>query len=182
MYSANSRFQFDAIINRQKKTLEQLQFCVGYTIDMAVALEQISSESKECEELEGCIKDYINMEEKITHRIKVLEEIKRKQESTPGDLYNDFLAISEKIPKSKTPLQQHKKYKEFKAKVWNVNHSGSLPDQEDEDIVLDVNTQINTICPITRSEMVEPKKNPACGHTYSEQAIRDYVQSQIKKN
>lgn len=45
---------------------------------------------------------------------------------------------------------------------------------EDADIVISRATQ-SCICPISQREFEEPVRNPACGHVYSNQAIRQLV-------
>jgi SUMO ligase MMS21 Smc5/6 complex component len=52
----------------------------------------------------------------------------------------------------------------------------TAPSDDDADIVISRATQ-SSICPISQREFEEPVRNPACGHVYSNQAIRQLVRN-----
>ncbi|XP_012554594.2 E3 SUMO-protein ligase NSE2 [Hydra vulgaris] len=72
---------------------------------------------------------------------------------------------------------------DFKNTVWNQHHKLYEPSNVDNDCELEV-TQDKTnqyICPITKTEFVDPMINTECGHSYSKEAILSHIQLSKRK-
>jgi len=76
-------------------------------------------------------------------------------------------------------------YRDFRAALWRVRHADedippSVSDQEEgdgeEEMVMVSQVRQSLRCPISQMTMVEPVKNPACGHSYSSAAIHQLLQ------
>ncbi|EFA80241.1 hypothetical protein PPL_07066 [Heterostelium album PN500] len=68
-------------------------------------------------------------------------------------------------------LKQNKEFKEYKQKIWNINHTEPFDDGGNEDIFIASQT-ISIICPITKKNFENPVKSRTCGHTFSKEAIQ----------
>jgi len=79
--------------------------------------------------------------------------------------------------------KKHNKYRDFKQKVWAVNHPNDPAPDEDQDIVImPQGGDSDLICPLTRLELDKPMRNQLCGHCYSNAAIMAYLtQSRSKR-
>ncbi|KAJ1745863.1 hypothetical protein LPJ77_001777 [Coemansia sp. RSA 2523] len=73
-------------------------------------------------------------------------------------------------------------YKEFREQLWEVRHDGEpMPrlfgdngDESDEDLVI-AGARMNYRCPVTTSWLVDPVTSKVCNHSYSKDAIVDYI-------
>eukprot|EP00026_Physarum_polycephalum_P007983 Phypoly_transcript_08056.p1 GENE.Phypoly_transcript_08056~~Phypoly_transcript_08056.p1 ORF type:complete len:232 (-),score=56.16 Phypoly_transcript_08056:190-885(-) len=167
--------ELDNMVDKYRVILQEINNGMGFSIDIAQAIEEQGDE-KRLQELEETMKEYIELEETIKLHKAALAAVKRhiNQENMKlGEAYKRARENDQEIPDYK----QHGKYKEFRQKVWQVKHpNDALPDQEDEDIVeMHTQTENDFICPLTRKELEDPVKNIPCGHTYSREAIVDYM-------
>ncbi|KAH7478978.1 hypothetical protein PRIC1_009467 [Phytophthora ramorum] len=53
-------------------------------------------------------------------------------------------------------------------------------DGDDDVFIQESESTRSTICPVTQMEMVEPLRNPRCGHSYSKQGIQSHLQHSKK--
>ncbi|KAJ2813049.1 hypothetical protein H4S07_000970 [Coemansia furcata] len=75
-------------------------------------------------------------------------------------------------------------YREFRQQVWNVKHEGQdmppLFDTEardsDEELVV-AGARMTYKCPITTTWLVDPVTSKTCKHSFSKQAIADYLRA-----
>jgi SUMO ligase MMS21 Smc5/6 complex component len=78
-------------------------------------------------------------------------------------------------------VKQHKKWREFRQRVWAVHHAGEPLPEEDElleeagGVMIGSDDTVQTTCPITRQFLERPMKNKLCGHVYSHDAVQDYM-------
>ena len=56
----------------------------------------------------------------------------------------------------------------------NEEEEDDTNDDDGEDVCM-TQVEVNTICPISRKEMVQPMKNKACGHVYDKTSIEAIV-------
>jgi len=164
------------MIEKYRTITQEVFSCMGISIDIAQALQE-QGDAAQVSELEDTIKEYINLEAKIKSHTTALAGLKNHINANNvklGEAYKKLRTADKEPPDFKS----HTKYKEFRQKIWAVDHPNQpLPDEQDEDIVL-MNTQGNDnqfICPLTRSELDSPLKNNSCGHVYSKDAILDYM-------
>ncbi|KAJ2347477.1 hypothetical protein IWW50_006800 [Coemansia erecta] len=74
-------------------------------------------------------------------------------------------------------------YREFRQQLWDVRHEGeAMPSlfegdegaDSDEDLVI-AGARINYRCPVTTSWLVDPVTSKVCNHSFSKDAIIDYI-------
>lgn len=141
----------------------------------------ISSEPSK-EDLEGYVDSLRNdMESFIQETVRLqqnrslLQEFKRtlaKQEvsSWPEDIVGEFKKTEKKNDgkvSRKENVKAHQGMKDFEKLV--AGYCKEQTDFDDDD--MEVTSDIQTICPITRKEMRRPVKNLACGHVYDRDGI-----------
>lgn len=110
----------DQKIKKYKQHNASLSVCMTMTTEVAVAMEENNDNSK-VPELERSIKEYIELEGKVTNQIAALAEIKNSLLS--GDLREDsnLVKIFEKrldqLAVQNEAYRKHAKYREFRQKV-----------------------------------------------------------------
>jgi len=170
------------MITRHRNTLQEILVTMGVTIDVGEALEH-DSDSK-VQEMEETIRSLIEMEQKLKDHISALETLRdfqtqRIQKGDDFDLqkyFNEQLQHIESKVRDKNSIKKHQKYREFKQKIWHVNHpSEALPDEQDEELVVMSQKDDNLTCPLSRSLLVEPTRSQTCGHVYSKAAVMKYL-------
>ena len=70
-------------------------------------------------------------------------------------------------------VEDHKWMKEMNKIIANEEEDD--PNDDDGEDVCMTQVEVNTICPISRKEMVQPMKNKACGHVYDKTSIEAIV-------
>ncbi|XP_076437706.1 E3 SUMO-protein ligase NSE2-like [Babylonia areolata] len=99
-------------------------------------------------------------------------------------------------------LKEHDKYQELLQKIWDSQNpdtvpttlgaggtaaatsaaaSGSREGVEEEEEVEMTQQQVNTRCPYTGKEMVDPVRNIICRHTYDRAGIQQHIKQRGKK-
>ncbi|XP_061183216.1 E3 SUMO-protein ligase NSE2-like [Saccostrea echinata] len=185
-----------AVIEQAKKSLKTVQeyIKVGMetTLDVAqdFADSKIESE-KEIDILKSVMKDYVQMERDLDDFMNSVEDVTKQaaQSQEPIDLEE---SVESKLQayKSKSqmvPLENHEKYVDLAEKITEILHPDrqvdSVPQTPtctgDEEMVL-TQTDINTRCPYTGKDMVNPVKNRHCEHNYDREGILHYIKT--KKN
>ncbi|KAJ2360552.1 hypothetical protein H4R23_000964 [Coemansia sp. Cherry 401B] len=78
---------------------------------------------------------------------------------------------------------RNEKYRDFRQQLWDLTHEGEpMPslfgdgggNEEDEDLVI-AGARINYRCPVTTSWLVDPVTSKTCKHSFSREAILDYI-------
>eukprot|EP01105_Mastigella_eilhardi_P016948 TRINITY_DN3890_c0_g1_i1.p1 TRINITY_DN3890_c0_g1~~TRINITY_DN3890_c0_g1_i1.p1 ORF type:complete len:250 (+),score=74.23 TRINITY_DN3890_c0_g1_i1:65-751(+) len=150
--------------------------------DVAVLLEKANDASK----VEVCAKStaqYLKLERTLNIHKATLAEVKRSL-AADADGEDQAAWYEEQIAKREkeagpfeATLNSNPKYKEFKQKIWNVNHPNEAMSGSDEDLV-EAPVERTIICPITKTQFVNPVRNKACGHVFTRDAIMDLLQRQ----
>ncbi|KAJ2799524.1 hypothetical protein H4R20_004407 [Coemansia guatemalensis] len=75
-------------------------------------------------------------------------------------------------------------YREFRQQIWDVKHEGEpMPnlfegeqggDDSDEDLVI-AGARVNYRCPVTATWLTDPVTSKVCKHSFSREAILDYI-------
>ncbi|GAM26154.1 hypothetical protein SAMD00019534_093290 [Acytostelium subglobosum LB1] len=81
------------------------------------------------------------------------------------------------VPKEADKLKSYKEFKEYKQKIWQVNHTEPFEDGVDNEDIFIASQTVNIICPLTKKPFENPVKSVTCGHTYS----RDAMLSMLKR-
>ena len=72
------------------------------------------------------------------------------------------------------PVEDHEWMKELNKVIANEADEDDNGDDDDEDVCM-TQVEVNTICPISRTEMTRPVKNKTCGHVYDKGSIEAIV-------
>jgi len=178
-------------IGKHKNHNQALTLSMTMAIEVAVALEELG-QAEEVKKLEEAIKEYVLMEEEVTAHITALSVVKDTLSHQPPHhddqheapnlliIYEEKLKeLQESQAEDTSKFKKHPKYREFKQKVWAVNHQGEALPDEDEVVVMSQAGEF--ICPLSRAEMVDPMKNRQCGHSFSKVAIKGYLKGHGQK-
>ena len=73
------------------------------------------------------------------------------------------------------PVEDHKWMQEMNKIISKEDDEDDNNDDDDGEDVCMTQVEVNTICPISRREMIRPVKNKACGHVYDKTSIEAIV-------
>merc|ERR1719318_211105 len=131
--------------------------------------------------LKKTMEGYIREEETFKEGGKVLMEIRRLGKVSGGD-WPDVEEEYRQLVKSKkgnmVVVEKHNWWKELE-EALHVSEmmDNSQVDSGDDELEM-TQVEINTVCPISRKEMVKPVKNILCGHVYDKHSL----ESLLKQN
>jgi len=171
--------EIDSMIEKHKQLLQEIVVSMGISTDVAVAVEE-QKDAQKVSDLEKTMQDYINMEESVKRHITALTDLKRHLNQGTDKLADIFEGKLKNLEGNADPsaFKKHNKYREFKQKVWAVNHPNDAAPDEDQDLVMmQPSGDSDLICPITRKELDGPTRNQSCGHCYSNAAVMQYLSS-----
>ncbi|TMW60541.1 hypothetical protein Poli38472_000583 [Pythium oligandrum] len=167
-----------ALYAAKKQSYEVLKYTVegANALSTNAALLKDYADEAHMEELEKATKEFVILNAQLAAYKDHLEKMEATIDAgrlDPADL--DKLVDTVKA-KPKVNINQHDFYKRF-----CENAGIELEGDADEDVVFQESESTRTtICPVTQLEMENPLRNPACGHTYSEQGIRAHLQRNRK--
>ena len=122
--------------------------------------------------MEGYVTD--SLEQEINNN--VLRTLKNRLAKVDVSDWPDD--IEEEFNKIKSESSNNNAQKNVQDHPWIKELGSILNDEEDEPQTEDIDddlamtqTEINTICPISKVEMKKPVKNPVCGHVYDKASI-----------
>jgi len=179
--------EIDRLISKHQDTLHELAPSIELTCNAAVALEEVKL-TAEVTALENTMKSYVLLAAQLRNQIQALREVRNltarfleENLDVRAEYEKRLTALDKETEENKANLfRQDKFLKEFRQKVWAVNHRDeALPDDGD-DILLIATQEDSLICPITKQTFVQPMKNPRCGHVYSRAAILDYIRHKAR--
>eukprot|EP01130_Rhizamoeba_saxonica_P017572 TRINITY_DN8551_c0_g1_i2.p1 TRINITY_DN8551_c0_g1~~TRINITY_DN8551_c0_g1_i2.p1 ORF type:complete len:243 (-),score=64.41 TRINITY_DN8551_c0_g1_i2:44-724(-) len=142
--------------------------------------------------LENQVIDIVDIQRQTEHAVKALKEVKamlsKADFNKDEDLALFYEQRVEQLSENSNPQQYLKGnglYRDFKQRVWAINHEGeALPEEfQDEELVVMTQTDDTdnfTFCPITREVMTDPVRNDPCGHAYSREAIMQHLRKSKK--
>ncbi|KAL5013466.1 hypothetical protein ScPMuIL_007736 [Solemya velum] len=187
------RTQF-AVVDQALKHLKTVEdyLNVGMDTTSSVATDLAETEkdvkSTQMKDLEGNLISYLKMERDLKQFLEAVEYVKQ-QASDAGNSGLEIL-LDKKLTELKKNnddalLTHHEKFKEFKQRVWEAQHTdeGPMPQEpqlEDEDIAL-TQQEVNTRCPYTGKEMKIPVRNKICNHNYDKDGIQQYMKNRGRK-
>ena len=92
------------------------------------------------------------------------------------DVDQEFLKLrrQEENNNEAGPVEDHEWMKEMNKIIANEEEEDGTNDDDGEDVCM-TQVEVNTICPISRREMIRPVKNKACGHVYDKTSIEAIV-------
>ena len=158
----------------------------GVSLTFLVAkrvMQELEGEDKDnaVEKLKKTMEGYIEEEENFKIGGKVLMEMrKRLGKVSGGDWPNVEKEYKELVDREKRKfvVEEHSWWKKL-TEVLNKEY-GTLEDNDgsDDDELEMTQVERNTLCPVSRREMVKPVKNILCGHVYDMNSI----ESLLKQN
>ena len=125
--------------------------------------------------LRSVMENYIVRLAKVKQDIKLTQELKgnltKLDVSEWPDVDQEFKKLqTQKAGKLNVDVKSHPWMKEFERLVSDSGNNQEEEADGDEDMVM-VSSQVQTVCPVTRKEMVRPVRNTACGHVYDREGI-----------
>ncbi len=94
----------------------------------------------------------------------------------PNTNFSEWLRVAVEAAASSPGDMEEK----ARAEVYKVGQRAEYAPQGDDDLVMQTATA-GTICPITRTEYVEPMRNPRCNHVYSKKAAADWFRTERQR-
>ncbi|XP_070533070.1 E3 SUMO-protein ligase NSE2-like [Ptychodera flava] len=158
-------------------------------MDVALDLEESSgNQTEQIDELKVSMKEYALMEKDLANFTQAVERVKGQIKATPIEedidvetMLEHELSALEGANTSDANLGRHPKILELNEKLWQIKHPGETApsqmvsvDPGDEDLMMSQAT-VNTKCPITQQEMVDPVQNKVCHHSYEREAILQHI-------
>ncbi|CAH1774833.1 unnamed protein product [Owenia fusiformis] len=185
-------------VNKALETVTKVQTYImagtEHTTDVALDVVEHEKDSEsgtmKVDKLREIMLDYNRMDRDIQQFLEAVDFVKEKIANEDCSNYEDLLDTKlkelQRNNKDET-LKQHEKYVEFNQKILQ-ELNGDVADPvmpgpstltEDDDIEM-TQQDINTKCPYTLKEMVQPVSNIHCKHTYDKKGIEEYIKH--KKN
>jgi len=156
---------------------------------------EVTDEAKQAvNDLRDVMLEYAKMKRDIKNYTQAVEEAKQtfmreKNEREDANLLKIFEDKLSNVQSENndTELYNDKVVEEFTQTVWNQHHGnssqagGSNGDEDDEIIEMTQVDGTQFMCPITKTEFIDPVKNTHCGHSYSKVAIVTHIKHMKEK-
>jgi len=167
----------------------------GYTLTKSIAedFEDDENAKQIVEDLRGVMLNYANMERGVNQYCTAAQTALGKfraevaasdEDAKVPDLYGMFEKCLSGLESGNTDeqIEKNKEVVAFTETVWKLHHPEEMEEVEtpmgdDEVEISQVDDNLRFICPITKTELVDPVKNKLCGHTYSRNAIEQHIKS-----
>lgn len=190
----SSRTHFGVVDQAMKsmKTVEEyIKVGMETTLDVGMDfVEHDKDNEKQIDELRSVMKDYVRMERDLQQFMEAVECVKSTatKKNEPLDLEKelDNKLLELKQTNKDAELAQHEKYVDLIDKVNEMqqpegSYAGpATSTQIDEDIAM-TQPEVNTRCPYTGKDMINPVKNSYCGHHYDKEGISHYIKIKGRK-
>jgi len=172
----------------------------GFNITKSVAedIEETEEGKETIKELREIMLQYAKMEQEIKQYSEAAQHAKEKfqnefsmeKDTVPSlqKLFEDSIKeVNEKS--SEDDINKHKEVTNFMETVWSQhygqNDDGENHEENSDDEILQMTQVIDEaqkyICPITKTELVDPVKSKKCNHTYSRKAIESLIMQRKQK-
>lgn len=181
----------DQAMKSMKTVEEYIKVGMETTIDVGMDFVEYDKENeKQIDELRSVMTDYVRMERDLQQFMEAVEFVKdeagKNKETFDLEKALEDRIISLKQSNNDSELTRHEKYVDLNDKIremQNPDVDQSLPaasEQIDDDIAM-TQPEINTRCPYTGKEMINPVKNKHCGHHYDQEGISHYIKTKGKR-
>lgn len=151
----------------------------------------------QAKQLRQIMLNYLKMERDMESFMQAASDIIAQGadcEEQPGGLMRRLERQVKELSKSNSDdtLKEHDKFLELQQKIWDSQNPEALPStlgaaavpsgsqDEGEEVEL-TQEQVNTRCPYTGTEMVDPVRNIICKHTYDKAGIQQHIKQRGKK-
>ena len=160
----------------------QIEAGVALTVSVAGRARQYMEEEEmevAANRLKKVMEDYIKLENEWREGSKVLGDMRRRLGKVGGGDWPDVEEEYKKLVKSnkqKLVLEKHGWWKELHKALESKDVENNIVEGGENDELEMTQLEINTMCPISRKEMVKPVKNMICGHVYDKHSIYSLLQ------
>ncbi|PVD32203.1 hypothetical protein C0Q70_07632 [Pomacea canaliculata] len=167
-------------------------FSVGMENVLEVATDMADyskAEDSQVQRVREIMLSYVKMERDLENFMtavsRVMEEGGRGASDLEALLDEKLEQLSQK--NDDRVLSQHEKVLEFEQKILDSQNPGNVPtavgssaSMQEDDIEM-TQAMVNTKCPYTGQEMVDPVRNKICKHTYDKVGILEYIKRRGRK-
>ncbi|KAJ2336393.1 hypothetical protein GGI00_000857 [Coemansia sp. RSA 2681] len=155
----------------------------------ATDLEEID-ETDSVSEVDQSLRQLLDAQHRLEVEEKLLASLCSSSEN--ADPETEYVRGWEKSERQYSALSDaakygaNEKYREFRQQVWDVKHDGeAMPplfgeaggEASDEELVI-AGARMTYKCPITTTWLNDPVTSKTCKHSYTKQAIMDYLKAQ----
>ena len=183
----------DQAMKSMKTVEEYIKVGMETTLDVGMDfVENDKDNAKQIDELRSVMTDYVKMERDLQQFMVAVDNVKsiatRSKETLDLEKELDKQLLELKQTNNDEELVQHEKYVDLNEKIYemqNTDDTLSTPIQSTstsiaEDITM-TQSDVNTRCPYTGKDMINPVKNKHCGHHYDKEGITHYIKIKGKK-
>ncbi|XP_048881064.1 E3 SUMO-protein ligase NSE2 [Brienomyrus brachyistius] len=185
-----------SVVNTNLSSLKSCQTDVGTAMDVvtdaAMDLAETEGSERDVQALEKLLLDCARLDEDLTRFSEAVEHVTAQARRQPPEAMRDLKdAVKQRFAEltdtlSNADLQRHAKVAAFRESLrrfgTQTNPSASQGTEEDlDDDIAVMQSQINFSCPITQLEMVNPVKNIKCNHQYEQEAAVAAIQRREKQ-
>eukprot|EP00794_Sanderia_malayensis_P012184 gene12184-13442_t len=183
--------EVENVLSKFRKLNDAFKNGMASTKEIALDCEENDKGSSEVAVLKTSMLKYADMrrdleqwDEAVRQTVSDFKKYHAKEPENVDieEIFHNVLAEKQANNKE-SDLEEDQAVKEFTTEIWNENHAGIYPADneidnemiEGEDIVIAQVVGNKLLCPITKTEMEEPMKNKLCGHCYGRKAIEEHI-------
>jgi len=188
--SSGALARVDQAAHTMRKIEEYISAGMETAIDVGLDLADHKSEKgdEQLDQVRDIMLQYAGMEREYNQFLEAVKFVREQAvegQCKDGELEALLDAKLQELQKDNRDedLNNHDKYKELEEKVYQTLHpeeglpstnQGMSVAEEDGDVAL-TQQEVNTKCPYTAKEMVNPVQNKLCGHNYEKDAIITFI-------
>nr|CCA15527.1 conserved hypothetical protein [Albugo laibachii Nc14] len=148
---------------------------VDVLCNSATYLKYIPDEPNVFNVYEEVSKEYASLGHQVAVYKAQVEKIEMLLEQGTLDTEEIDEILRESLQTPQYSMEEHEFHRKFR------NAAGIGSDDEDDEVTFQNTESVRSItCPVTQMDIVNPLRNAACGHTYSEQGIRAHLKRNKK--
>eukprot|EP00092_Neocalanus_flemingeri_P090156 GFUD01114164.1.p1 GENE.GFUD01114164.1~~GFUD01114164.1.p1 ORF type:complete len:205 (-),score=88.34 GFUD01114164.1:108-722(-) len=132
-------------------------------------MQDLEGEEMAAGKLKKAMEGYVKEEENLIEGKKVLKEMKNRLSKVRGGDWPDVEKEYRQLvnsKKEKVVVENHQWWKKLEEALQVEDKDGNDQIESGDDDLEMTQVERNTVCPISRREMVKPVKNILCGHVY----------------
>ena len=140
--------------------------------------DDVEEMAKATTRLQNVMEGYIKEDKNFKDGMRVLSDMRGRLAKVSGgdwpDVEEEYKRLVKNNKKSET-VGKHSWWKELKKTIESEVGDNKEGESEDDELEM-TQVEVNTICPISRKEMVKPVKNIICGHVYDKHSMESLLQ------
>ena len=155
----------------------------GVSMTLLVArrvMQELDGEEMEkaAGKLKKAMKGYVEEEEHFKGGVKVLMDMRKRLGKVSGGDWPDVEEEYRQLvnsKKGKVVVEKHDWWKQLDEALQGQDNTGNGQVESGDDELEMTQVERNTVCPISRKEMVKPVKNILCGHVYDRNSMESLL-------